>query len=156
MIVQQMRVQRGWSQQDLADLSGLNVRTIQRLESGQTISIESFKALGAAFNIDFTQLQQDAVREITATAEQADLALALNRVRQRQRLYQRLFRFVVIGSVLLVLSREFMPSQMWIVATLAFWGLLIGLDALRIFEVLPWLTPDWERREIEKLLGRKL
>jgi len=53
MIVQQMRLQHGWSQQQLADLSGLNVRTIQRIERGESASLESFKTLGAAFNADF-------------------------------------------------------------------------------------------------------
>ncbi|MFN6100724.1 MAG: helix-turn-helix domain-containing protein [Burkholderiales bacterium] len=31
-MIQKLRLQRGWSQQQLADLSGLSVRTIQRLE----------------------------------------------------------------------------------------------------------------------------
>jgi transcriptional regulator with XRE-family HTH domain len=32
MIVQKMRLQHGWSQQQLADPSGLSVRTIQPIE----------------------------------------------------------------------------------------------------------------------------
>ena len=32
MIVQEMRLKKGWSQQQLADISGLNVRTIQRID----------------------------------------------------------------------------------------------------------------------------
>ena len=32
MLIQKLRLQRGWSQQQQADLSGLSVRTIQRLE----------------------------------------------------------------------------------------------------------------------------
>jgi transcriptional regulator with XRE-family HTH domain len=55
VIVQQMRLLKGWSQQQLADISGLNVRTIQRVEQGQSASLESFKALGAAFNVDFSE-----------------------------------------------------------------------------------------------------
>ncbi len=35
MLIQKLRLQRGWSQEDLAALSGLSVRTIQRLERGQ-------------------------------------------------------------------------------------------------------------------------
>jgi transcriptional regulator with XRE-family HTH domain len=31
MLVQKLRLQRGWSQQQLAELSGLKVRTIQRI-----------------------------------------------------------------------------------------------------------------------------
>jgi transcriptional regulator with XRE-family HTH domain len=47
MLVQRMRLQRGWSQQQLADLSGLSVRTIQRIERGDTPSTERRTRLGA-------------------------------------------------------------------------------------------------------------
>lgn len=49
MLIQKLRLQRGWSQQQLADLSGLSVRTIQRLEKGQDASVESLKSLGYAY-----------------------------------------------------------------------------------------------------------
>ncbi|MBR0868021.1 transcriptional regulator with XRE-family HTH domain [Bradyrhizobium diazoefficiens] len=49
MLIQKLRLQRGWSQEQLAQLSGLSVRTIQRLERGQPASNESLKALGAVF-----------------------------------------------------------------------------------------------------------
>jgi transcriptional regulator with XRE-family HTH domain len=55
MLIQKLRLQRGWSQQQLADLSGLSVRTIQRLEKGQDASVESLKSLAAVFEIDFSQ-----------------------------------------------------------------------------------------------------
>src|SRR5690348_13551302 len=54
MLIQKLRLQRGWSQEQLAELSGLSVRTIQRLERGETASVESLKSLGAVFEIDFS------------------------------------------------------------------------------------------------------
>jgi transcriptional regulator with XRE-family HTH domain len=47
MLVQRMRLQRGWSQQQLADLSGLSVRTIQRIERGDAPSTECRTRLGS-------------------------------------------------------------------------------------------------------------
>jgi DNA-binding XRE family transcriptional regulator len=41
-----------WTQEDLASASGLSVRTIQRVESQGVASLETLKALAAAFNID--------------------------------------------------------------------------------------------------------
>ena len=35
MYVQKLRLKKGWSQQQLADFSGLSVRTVQRIEAGQ-------------------------------------------------------------------------------------------------------------------------
>ena len=58
MLVQKLRLQRGWSQQQLAELSGLNVRTIQRIEKGQEPSVESLKSLAAVFNVEFSTLKE--------------------------------------------------------------------------------------------------
>lgn len=43
--LRELRVARQWSQEQLATLSGLNLRTIQRLESGAKISQESLRAV---------------------------------------------------------------------------------------------------------------
>lgn len=41
MLVQKLRLQRGWSQEQLAIVSGLSVRTIQRIDRGQSASLET-------------------------------------------------------------------------------------------------------------------
>ncbi len=46
-----LRTARHWSQEQLATLSGLNLRTIQRLESGAKASVESVRALAAVFEV---------------------------------------------------------------------------------------------------------
>ncbi len=50
--LKQLREQRAWSQEHLAALSGLSVRTIQRLETSGAASHESRLALAAAFGLD--------------------------------------------------------------------------------------------------------
>lgn len=49
-IIVQLRHQHGWSQQQLADICGLSLRTIQRVENTGTASLETRKALAAAFH----------------------------------------------------------------------------------------------------------
>lgn len=49
--LRELRAARQWSQEQLAQLSGLNLRTIQRLESGARISMESLRALAAVFEV---------------------------------------------------------------------------------------------------------
>ncbi len=49
--LRELRTARQWSQEQLARLSGLNLRTIQRLESGAKISTESLRALAAVFEV---------------------------------------------------------------------------------------------------------
>lgn len=49
--LRELRTARQWSQEQLAELSGLNLRTIQRLESGARVSTESLRALAAVFDV---------------------------------------------------------------------------------------------------------
>lgn len=51
-----LRKKRSWSQDELAVSSGLNLRTVQRIERSGVASIQSRKALAAAFNIDVSDL----------------------------------------------------------------------------------------------------
>ncbi len=57
LVIQKLRLQRGWSQQQLADFSGLSVRTVQRIESGQKATAESLKSLAAVFEVEFQELR---------------------------------------------------------------------------------------------------
>jgi uncharacterized membrane protein YhaH (DUF805 family)/DNA-binding XRE family transcriptional regulator len=59
--LRELRTARQWSQEQLAQLSGLNLRTVQRLESGARVSMESLRALAAVFEVPAdTLLARDA------------------------------------------------------------------------------------------------
>ena len=58
MILKQLRISRQLSQEQLALMSGLNVRTIQRIESGQKPSLESLKCLASVLEVDVSTLNQ--------------------------------------------------------------------------------------------------
>lgn len=51
--LKKLRLEYKWSQTQLANLSGLSLRTIQRIENGEKPGIESLKALSSLFEIDF-------------------------------------------------------------------------------------------------------
>ena len=59
MVLKQIRISRHLSQEQLALMSGLNVRTIQRIESGSNASLESLKCLAAALEVDISTLEQE-------------------------------------------------------------------------------------------------
>lgn len=59
MIVKKLRKQNNWSQEQLATMSGLNVRTIQRVEGGQKASLETLKCLASVFNVDIERLTEE-------------------------------------------------------------------------------------------------
>ena len=59
MIVRKLRLQRGWSQSQLAEMLGVATRTVQRLEQGQRPSLETAKALAAVFEVDLSTFQPE-------------------------------------------------------------------------------------------------
>lgn len=59
MILKELRINRHISQEQLADMSGLSVRTNQRIESGSKASVESLKCLAAVLEVDISTLTQE-------------------------------------------------------------------------------------------------
>lgn len=71
-----LREQLGYTQADLADLTNLSIRTIQRVESGQTIPKgHTLNVLATALAVDKIELQQQP--STTAISEEEDLKLKL-------------------------------------------------------------------------------
>lgn len=66
-LIKQLRQKHLWSQEELAAVTGLSHRTIQRIENEGTCSLESKKALAAAFNVPASELTLDT--EAIAQAE---------------------------------------------------------------------------------------
>jgi transcriptional regulator with XRE-family HTH domain len=56
-MIKKLRASKGWSQEQLAQFSGLSVRTIQRIERGHNAGLESLKCLAAVFDTDISKLQ---------------------------------------------------------------------------------------------------
>ncbi len=54
--VKSLRMSKGWSQEQLSEFSGLSLRTIQRIENGVTISMDSLNVLAKALDVDHNEL----------------------------------------------------------------------------------------------------
>ena len=59
MVIKQLRFQRSWSQEQLAELSGLGLRTIQRIENSNRMSPGSLHTLASVFEMDLTELERE-------------------------------------------------------------------------------------------------
>jgi transcriptional regulator with XRE-family HTH domain len=55
--IQQLRIAKCWSQDELACASDLSIRTIQRVEKTGNASLETIKALASAFEVEAAYLQ---------------------------------------------------------------------------------------------------
>ena len=60
--IRAQREQRAWSQEHLAEVTGLGLRTIQRIEKTGTASYESARSLAAVFEVDVAKLRDERVR----------------------------------------------------------------------------------------------
>lgn len=59
------REKRAWSQAHLAEVSGLGLRSINRIEAKGKASLESIKALAAVFEVDVAELRVNGAADVT-------------------------------------------------------------------------------------------
>ncbi|MGX9418863.1 2TM domain-containing protein [Vibrio sp. RC27] len=154
MIVRKLRLKKGWSQEHLSQLSGLSVRTIQRIERGQSPSLDSQQALAAVFEIDISELQQEKPMETNTVDQQQEEAI--NYVRDLKGFYSHLIKYVLIIVMLFVINLMTNPDNIWAIWPMLGWGIGVIFHGLNVFEVFNFLGPKWERKRIEKRLGKKL
>jgi len=156
MLVQKLRLQRGWSQEQLAELCALNVRTIQRVERGQTASAESLRSLASVFEVDFLDLKEPDMDKPNAPNVSMEETLALARVRGIKGFYIHLFQFVAVIAVLAAINVVTQPRYLWVGWVALAWGMGVLVHGLRAFDKVPFLTVDWEKRQVERYLGRRI
>ena len=156
MLVQKLRLQRGWSQQQLAELSGLNVRTIQRIEKGQEPSVESLKSLAAVFNVEFSTLKEQGMDNAVSENQSAEEILAFNQVRKLKGFYIHLAQYVLVIAVLTVINALTTPNRWWVQWVIMGWGVGVFFHWLQISERFGLFGSKWEKEQVEKRLGRKL
>ncbi len=159
MIVRKLRLKRGWSQEQLAEMSGLSVRTIQRIERGQGPGLESSKSLAAVFEVPVTALRQEdeiMTEAKTPTRISSEEERIIEYVRDLKGFYTHLTSYVLVMLALFVINFVFTPGYIWAFWAALGWGIGILVHGLNVFELINWFGPDWERRQVEKRLGRKL
>jgi transcriptional regulator with XRE-family HTH domain len=64
-LIRNERLKRAWSQEQLAQVSGLGLRTVQRIENGGNASLETIKALGAVFELPVESLLGESMQPAT-------------------------------------------------------------------------------------------
>jgi transcriptional regulator with XRE-family HTH domain len=155
MIVRKLRLEKGWSQEQLAEISGLSVRTIQRIERGQNPSLESLKSLAAVFEVEISDLKMEAdmSKEVNITAEEQQ---AIIYVRDIKGFYTHLIIYIVVIGFLFALNIIRSSNHIWAIWPAIGWGIGVTFHALNVFEVINLFGVDWEKRQIKKRLNRTL
>ncbi len=154
--VKQLRLQRAWSQEQLAEMAGLSVRTIQRIENGERPGLETLSALAAVFEVTVAEIGGEARRE-DAPGQEALLDLRIEeakaRVHQESRFFRSLSVALVVCVLLAVLNRFTNPQYSLVRLGRPDLGALLVVRGLRLFVFGEWIK-NWRQARLQRLLRK--
>ena len=162
MILRKLRLRKGWSQDQLAELADVSVRTIQRIERGHKPSLETANALAAVFEVDVTTFngEHESMTDIehanTTTASEhlePDEADALEYAKGVKDFISGVLAYVILAVAFFAARGFDEPVLYWV-----FGGVGLGLivQGLMTLEIVRLPFHNLERKVAEKKLGRKL
>ncbi len=149
MNIRELRKQKYWSQDQLAQMSGLSIRTIQRIERDQKAGLESLKALSAVFDIEISELQREVVDAAgIITAEQNDQVRKEAYAEGVKGVYKLagLAIFSLISTFVFVVDDTTGWGFIGLMAVS--WAVIIGVYALNTFDLFgdEWKSKIWARK----------
>lgn len=125
-------------------MSGLSVRTIQRIENGENAGLESLKSLGAVFERNV--VDSDKKIEI----DQARKAEAyVQNVKSFYKLLAIALLSLAVPLVLAVSDAANWSVFLWLLLS---WAVVLGVYSLNVFE---FFGENWKRELIEKRFKKK-
>jgi len=154
MIVRKLRLRNGWSQDQLAEFTGVTVRTIQRIERGHKPSLETAKALAAVFEVDcstFTSENDDMTEKEELKRDEIEALEYAKGVKDF--MTGGVATYFVIAACFFI-TWGFNEPMLYIVFGAV--GLALMVQGLIVFEIIRLPFQNLERRIAEKKLGRKL
>ena len=142
--IKEMRLERHWSQDQLAEMCGLSIRTIQRVENGENAGLESLKSLAAVFETNIVD---------------SDKKVEMEQIRKEEEYVQNVKGFykllaVAILSLLVPFILAVSDSSNWNVFLwiLLSWGVLLGIYSLNVFD---FFGEEWKRKMINNKFKKK-
>lgn len=146
-----LRLARAWSQEQLAELSGLSVRTVQRIENGDKPSLETLSSLAAVYEMS--------VMDLSGRNAPADDALdqrineAKSKIAEEGRFYRSVITAVVVCTLLLILNHYTAPASVWSLWVAGIWCALLVIRGMRTF-VFRTLIIRWQQMRLRQMLRR--
>ncbi len=153
MLVRKLRLEKGWSQETLSEISGLSVRTIQRIERGGNASLDSLGALAAVFEMDIATLARETsmYKQREVSDEERDV---LEYVRDIKGFYSHLIIYLISITAMVVSTFFYKTDYPWYIWPALGWGLGVAAHGLSVFEWFSLFGAGWEKRQVEKRLRR--
>ncbi|QNQ23003.1 helix-turn-helix domain-containing protein (plasmid) [Kosakonia sp. SMBL-WEM22] len=146
-----LRLVRAWSQEQLAEMSGLSVRTVQRIENGDQPSLETLSALAAVFEVSVADLSERDTPGDDALDQR--IAEAKNNLAEEGRFYRSVITAIVVCALLLVLNYFTAPASVWSLWVAGIWFALLFVRGMRTF-VFRGLISRWQQKRLRQMLRR--
>ena len=143
------RLRNAWSQEQLAEIASLSVRTVQRTEKGQKPSLETLSALASAFDINVSDLSDESY--IASNVLDERISEAKIQVEQETQFYRILLTAVLVCAALIIINSLFTPESYWSVVVAVIWGGLVIFRGIRVFIMRGKITL-WQQRRLQKIL----
>jgi transcriptional regulator with XRE-family HTH domain len=144
--IKKMRLERHWSQDQLAEMSGLSIRTIQRIENGENAGLESLKSLGAVFEINIED--SDKKKEIEQIRKEEEYV-------QNVKWFYGFLALAILNLVIFFIIALFdSDSEGWYLFfyMAIFYALALGAASLNIFG---FFGKEWKKKMIDKKFKKK-
>lgn len=129
MNLKNLRVGKGWSQEQLAEISGVSARTIQRLEKGESPGMETLKALAAGFEMSVSELQRTTMEK--EELEKMNPGIISQIPKPWRGFLLHLFTFMVVITWLLALISYFDLDKEIAGAVGLPWAMLLMVHAIK-------------------------
>jgi len=142
--IKKMRLDRHWSQDQLAEMSGLSIRTIQRIENGENAGLESLKSLAAVFEINIAD--SDKKEEVEQIRKEEAYILNLKGL---YKLLAIAILSLVVPFIIAVNDSSNWNIFLWLLLS---WGVILGIYSLNIFD---FFGEEWKRKMIDKKFKKK-
>ncbi|TQI80168.1 2TM domain-containing protein [Serratia fonticola] len=146
--IKDLRVAKGWSQEQLATIAGLSTRTIQRIENGEQASLDTLAAIASALGLQVNELLIPAQSSPSGENVQEQL---LQQIEDETLLLRKLARFIVLSLVLLAINVFTHSQYLWSLWVIGGLGLLLVMRAVRTLLLRAPLT-RWQQRRLEHKL----
>jgi len=152
--IKALRLSRAWSQEQLAELCSLSVRTIQRIENGGQASLETLSAIAAVFEVNVNELYSETPIEMeNDEGLDSRITAARTRVAREYAFYRSVFIWFIVCSGLAVINLLTAPDNKWFLYPTLIWGTLLAIGGLRFFILADWLQRRQQRR-LQQLLRK--
>lgn len=155
MFLKSLRQKQNWSQEQLAQLSGLNIRTIQRAEKGESVGLETLKSLASVFEIDINEIKNGIRNQSEKTNIQEysepefDLETVKAEVKAKKEFYM-LTLFLIAIFVLFLLPNYNQGDNLGALVSCAIsFALIIAVHGYIVFQP---FGDKWEMKKIKQAM----